>query len=599
MATLAAGSTVLGAPVGGHAASDLLPQAPTQSVSPPGELQEQPDMAEVFTADSDARLDAETREKTLTWLLERFPTEAVGAFTAGGFFVDMPKSIALKDNAVLEGRSGIDSVSDGEGRRGLLAAWERMLARGASRYVLHRPDLPEFTLYWLDVRDIHGVVFAVIAGTSPEDMTSADPASTVIAPPPPRITSVRKDERATVTKIDEAFTKILGWDAEEMEGERSLDFLHPDDHALAIENWMEMIMRPGPARRLRQRMRHKDGSWVWFEVTNHNFLGDPDYGCVVCEMVDISEEMSAQEALRSREQLLDRLTASLPVGVFQIDTERKVVFTNDRLVDILGVPAADTVEAQLATVVAEDRQPLERAIATVLADGSNTEVEVGVRLPEGDERRCCTMSFRALSHEDGSVSGAIACVDDVTERARMQDELERRATFDELTGAHNRASVVSALEGYISRRRGKGERAVMFVDLDGFKDVNDRHGHAAGDELLRSVAQRIFDAVRETDIVGRIGGDEFLVVCPDIGGAEPARQLAGRLAEAIHGEPVHAGTADIECRVSVGVTWSAGRRESADALVALADRAMYESKRAGNGIPTFASASAERASDSH
>ncbi len=95
-------------------------------------------------------------------------------------------------------------------------------------------------------------------------------------------------------------------------------------------------------------------------------------------------------------------------------------------------------------------------------------------VPESDERRCCTMSFRALSHEDGSVSGAIACVDDVTERARMQDELKRRATYDELTGAHNRASVVNALEECITSGRGKAERAVMFVDLDGFKDVNDQ-----------------------------------------------------------------------------------------------------------------------------
>ena len=187
---------------------------------------------------------------------------------------------------------------------------------------------------------------------------------------------MRKDERANITQVDEAFAELLGWEPAELEGKRSLDYMHPDDHELAVENWMEMIARPGPARRLRQRMLHKDGHWVWFEVTNHNLLPDPDYGCVVCEMADISEEMAAQEALRAREQLLDRLTGALPVGVLQIDRDRRVVYTNERLHDILGVPLMDSLDGQLGTVVASDAAKLERAIHGVLDQGANVDVEV-------------------------------------------------------------------------------------------------------------------------------------------------------------------------------------------------------------------------------
>ena len=93
---------------------------------------------------------------------------------------------------------------------------------------------------------------------------------------------------------------------------------------------------------------------MWFEVTNNNLLNDPDYRCVVSEMVDISEEMAAQER-----ELLDRLAQAIPVGLFQVDAERRIVYTNERLHEILGVERADTVEAQLASVADADRPGLE------------------------------------------------------------------------------------------------------------------------------------------------------------------------------------------------------------------------------------------------
>jgi diguanylate cyclase (GGDEF)-like protein/PAS domain S-box-containing protein len=546
-------------------------------------------MTGLFDSLSEERLDRDTRERALAWLLERHPEAPVAAFEAKGIFVEMPDSIPLRDNQVMAGRSGLDSViNNEEAFINMALRWERMLVTGAGHCIVPREGLSTVTCYWVDLRDVHDVILAVIVGVSDEELADTSEESRTIATPPPRFASMKKDERGMVKEVDEAFTKILGWESAEIAGKRSLDLLHPDDAQLAVENWIEMMTRPGPARRVRQRMQHKDGHWLWFEVTNHNLLADPEYGCVVGEMVDISEEMATQEALRAREQLLDRLTAALPVGVFQIDTESKVVFTNDRLHAILGVQPAEEIEAQLATVSDDDRLRLTETIGAVLREGSNADVEVGVLLPETADLRNCTISLRALSHEDGTISGAIACVADVTDSARMQAELKRRATYDELTGCHNRASVVAALEDSIAGGRGKAERAVMFVDLDGFKEVNDQNGHAAGDELLREVAARLLEAVRDTDLVGRIGGDEFLVVCPDIGGIEAAMKLAERIARAIGDEDVDAGGHRFDCQVSIGVAWSAGAAMSADTLVAMADRAMYESKHARAGRPRLA-----------
>jgi len=115
-------------------------------------------------------------------------------------------------------------------------------------------------------------------------------------------------------------TALLGWTPAELSGRRSLDLVHPDDHERAIASWMDMLSTPpGAARRVRLRHLHKNGQAVWFEITNHNHLADADRPGVIAEMLDISDEMAAQEAVRAAEQLMRRLTETLPLGILQID----------------------------------------------------------------------------------------------------------------------------------------------------------------------------------------------------------------------------------------------------------------------------------------
>ena len=144
------------------------------------------------------------------------------------------------------------------------------------------------------------------------------------------------------------------------------------------------------------------------------------------------------------------------------------------------------------------------------------------------------MSLRALLRPSGEVSGAITCVLDVTDSARARQELERRATFDTLTQCHNRSSVLATLERELARED-SSSTGVVYVDLDEFKPVNDTLGHAAGDELLVLVAERLRLASRDSDVVGRLGGDEFLVVLRDIPGPEMAMRAADRISESLCG----------------------------------------------------------------
>ncbi len=232
---------------------------------------------------------------------------------------------------------------------------------------------------------------------------------------------------------------------------------------------------------------------------------------------------------------------------------------------------------------------LERALDEVLGAGRAADIEVELRVPPHEEPRFCTISLRALSHDDGTISGAIACVADVTDSARMREELKQRATFDELTGCYNRASIMLALEANVAGGARRAERAVMFVDLDSFKEVNDRHGHAAGDELLRIVAA----SLRERGARRRHGGAHRRRRVPRRvsrmrrpRGGDEARRAPGRAVRE------HGGRRGrIAHQVSIGVAWSSGDATDADTLVAQADRAMYAAKRAGKGQVKFFTAS--------
>jgi diguanylate cyclase (GGDEF)-like protein/PAS domain S-box-containing protein len=539
---------------------------------------------DVFDREQEEHLDAATLETVLESLLEMYPDAAVGAHSADGVMVPMPDSIPLRANPVLEARTALDLAITDEN---IMRGWERAVKEGAARYPVHPAGHPDLTLmvYALDLRENHGVVM-ILCVLAPAEAGYHPAARPQVPEVKPRFARITKDLRGLTIEIDEATTQILGWTQEEMLGSRGREFMHPDDQALAVDNWMEMLASPGPGRRVRLRYRHKDGSWVWFEVTNNNMLNDPDYRCVVSEMVDISDEMAAHE-------LLDRLAQTIPVGLFQVDADRKIVYTNERLHEILGVERENTVEAQLASVTDADRPVLADAIEEVFQSGLQADIEVELQLPERDELRFCTVSLRALGQANGTTTGVIACVADITDSARMREELKRQATFDELTGCYNRASIMRALEQHVASGQRQAERAVVFVDVDLFKAINDQHGHAVGDQLLSGVARRLQGAVRDGDMVGRIGGDEFLVVCPEVGGPAEAMKLAWRLAEAQR-LGIGAAEDDLHVQVSIGVAWSSGEGVDADALVAQADKAMYASKRQGTGRPELALAADPR-----
>ncbi len=551
-------------------------------------------------------------------LLREHPDALVCGLAGNGLIVPVPQSVGLWGQGLIEGRALVDNVVAAD-RATVVRVWLRAQEEGAAsdRVRLLRAPSTWTTLHFIDLREVHGVLLGVIIPSDEQADGTGEAAA--LAPAAPRFCALLEDEGARVLGCDASFTEMFGYSEAELLGNSVLDQIHPDDQGRAVEGWLA-VLSSGHDQQTRLRRRRKDGTWMWVDTTLRNFLNHPGRNHVLVEIIDISAEMHAQEVLAEREELLRRLTAAMPVGLLHMDTDRNVVYNNARLLEILygseapsehgelqapaGEPqtpaggphapvgardAAETsASALLHTLTEQSMLELDAALEQVLREGVDRDVEVGITLPSGAWRRAL-MSLRALLRPNGEVSGAITCVLDVTDSARAREELERRATFDQLTHCHNRTSVLGTLEHELAREDSAGT-GVVYVDLDQFKPVNDRLGHAAGDELLALVAERLKLASRDSDVVGRLGGDEFLVVLRDIPGADVAMRAADRICEALCGIfELSCGAAEL--RASVGVACTGESAITCEDLVKRADAAMYQSKAHGRCLPVLAPSS--------
>jgi diguanylate cyclase (GGDEF)-like protein/PAS domain S-box-containing protein len=524
--------------------------------------------------------DAAALGLALQELLDEHPSALVFALDEAANRVPLPADDRFAGCHPLPGQeaTGIDYVVPAD-RLAVGRCWQRARAEGVARTDVRLAHRPERVLGFavVDSRHRHGVWIALLFpyGSWADGTGDLDPV--LVVPSRPRTGEVRKNLYGVITDIDERASRMLGWAAAEMVGRSSLEFVHPEDHERAVGQWLEMRARR-QSQRIRLRHRHRDGHWLWVEVENvYAGLDRPDEVVAVGRLTDVSEEMAAIEAVRQQERLFRRLAESLPGGVCQIDEAGQVVYANARLATVLGVPRADRLADQLATVEPGHRTELLEAVEQAVRGGADRQLEVDVLTRTGDPRRCL---FTVAGMDGEGRPGAIMSVTDVTDSARLREQLRIKATYDALTGLLNRAVVLAELERALTEP--DAERlAVLFVDLDRFKSVNDTHGHAVGDQLLCLVARRLTGQARRSDLIGRIGGDEFLLVCPGVADRTQAMAVARRVHDRLHGTFVVAGIR-LRLAASVGVVM-AGPRSTADQLVAGADEAMYRAKKSGGG----------------
>jgi diguanylate cyclase (GGDEF)-like protein/PAS domain S-box-containing protein len=512
--------------------------------------------------------------------LRRHPAARVSAVSSDGTPVEVPKQISLGVDHVLSGTAGMMAYHPDD-RPILINGFEQVLHHGHSQLtarLLGETSSTSMSIEMFDVVDDYGVVMivAVPSESNAATTTASLPTQIVL---PSRLARIHKTRTAEIVDIDAGVTEILGLTAAEMVGRRSLEFLHPEDHDLAIQAWAALLSDPAAAPRTRVRHCAEDGRWVWFDVT-HNRCANHEPDCFVADMIDISKEMEAQQALEAREQMLTQLARALPLGVFQVDEDRRLVYVNEGLGAVMRVGVVDDITELLRWVRSDDRHLFLTSLETTSSSEGTTEFDIHLTPPDNPELVVCHVTLRGLGPDTGSAGGAVGCVADVTEQTMLRRALEDRATFDSLTRCLNRESAMTALDASLRRppRRHRAT-AVLFVDLDDFKAVNDRYGHAVGDELLVAVAATISRTVRSHDVVGRIGGDEFLVVLDEVTTQE-ANRAAQRLRAALADDfPLSVGR--VPASASVGLARADQSISDADGLVIRADSAMYEAKRSG------------------
>ncbi len=387
------------------------------------------------------------------------------------------------------------------------------------------------------------------------------------------------DPDMTLRYVSPSAGDVFGYTEAEVIGRASWSFVHPDD----VDGYRETVRRvladPGGFERITVRIADRSGAWRWVEKSMTNAVADPDIRGVVLNLREVTAEVQAKDELRRSEARYRAIAETAQEGIIVFTPAGEVIFVNRKLAALMGRPLGDFLSrppARLFDAATEDL--LRRKLAGRSTTGPET-YEVPYLHPDGTWH---TLSFSVapLPLPDTDDLGSLAMVSDVTEARHAESVLRHRSAHDVLTDLPNRSLLVERIQEALHRPRPEhGSIALMFLDLDHFKLVNDSRGHDAGDLLLIEIGRRLRQAVRPEDTVARLGGDEFAVLCEDVDEAL-AVTIAGRLREAL-GRPVELGGPRVYVDASIGIALSPPH--DADTLLRFADVAMYEAKASGRG----------------
>ncbi|HZN14032.1 MAG TPA: EAL domain-containing protein [Acidimicrobiales bacterium] len=335
-----------------------------------------------------------------------------------------------------------------------------------------------------------------------------------------------------------------------------------------------------PGRRTERHVK-KDGSRILMRIDAAVIrIGDDD------ALLEIADDITADHAVdlaRSETEARFREAEEIAhIGSWTWDIADDIVRWSDELCRIFGLAPGDAptnLTDFLAHVHPDDRQLTIATVQKAVETLESYDNVYRVVHPSGDIRWIHTRG-RIAAGADGRASRVSGIAQDITERKLAEDDLTRRALHDSLTGLPERTLFMDRLEQAIRRLdRSDAALAVLFLDLDRFKAVNDKHGHAAGDQALRMTTQRLARILRPGDTISRFGGDEFAILCEDLT-AEAAVEIAGRIVTVL-AEPLVIEGRAVTTGASVGVALSYDATTAAESLLHDADAAMYEAKEQG------------------
>jgi diguanylate cyclase (GGDEF)-like protein/PAS domain S-box-containing protein len=378
----------------------------------------------------------------------------------------------------------------------------------------------------------------------------------------------------TVMHVNDAFAAMLGRTPEDLVGTQASSLLvrsvDSTDFATAL-------------RRLRAGdMTHYSGRRVYRHAAGHLVTALISVGLVttadgdqhlIGTAVDVTESEQAREALAHSAHQLQRMFDAAPVGIMVRDPNGRIVAANHAFADILGYDIDDLVGVRGQMLTHPDDAVAAGHALERIVGGEEDMVVLEKRWRRSDGTPIWVSTTSTAVDFDGH-ERVLTYVADVTERREAGERLVHLAMHDQLTGLPNRVAALDALQAAQDSDRPVG---VMFIDLDGFKSVNDEYGHQAGDAVLAEVARRLTAVVRPDDVTARLAGDEFVVICPGLAEEQGARLLAERVETSLSA-PMLLGEVTVRVGASIGIALAAAG-EDTSGLLSDADAAMYRVKR--------------------
>ncbi len=378
--------------------------------------------------------------------------------------------------------------------------------------------------------------------------------------------------------ISPSVVDVLGWSPDALLGRSILEFVQnhdvPESLVLGSQNRDDVDFQG--------RVRMAGGTTRWMDIESRALVGDSgDLLGRAGRLRDIQAQHEAQEAVRRSEQRFRTAMESAPTGMAVIGLNREFVEVNPALCALLGRSEQWLLSHGMGDVLDQVDDDLDRRLRAQILAGLSASLTRDHQMIRSDGQRVLVeQSIGLLRDQNGQASAYVSQFADVTEAREARDQLRFLATHDSLTELFNRRELVTRIAGVLGQTPRTGVNVgVLFIDLDNLKAVNDSNGHAVGDEVIVTVAQRIRGQIRTNDVLARFGGDEFVLVLPAIHSAEDAQRVASSLHAAVE-VPIVTGQRQIAVTLSIGVA-IVRPGEDPDVAMRQADAALYRAKREG------------------
>lgn len=366
----------------------------------------------------------------------------------------------------------------------------------------------------------------------------------------------------------------------------SLQDVYPDSEIAAIMPYVNRALA-GEKVTYERLGRFHLGEAVWRSVSINPWRDE--HGAVlgvVHSSLAVHELKASTEALRAANERLSNHIDNSPLAVLELDARLTITRVSSRVMQILGLAAQHLTGQPLLHALGPGphQEPLQHAFERLqTGQEARNRVESTHHVGPDGARVHCQWFNSALTDAQGHVTSILALVEDVSARVLAQEQLRHLALHDSLTRLPNRNGLAERLTNALARaHRTRDPVALLFIDLDGFKTVNDQFGHASGDEVLCEITRRLKLAVRETDVVARFGGDEFVVLLDTEVAAGTPDVVCSRVFAAL-ALPCSFSNGQARIGASIGVAMHPPLPNHADDLIKRADAAMYAAKQAGKG----------------